>query len=882
MGVGVVLFLSWSPSGERPVGEGSVTATPTRAVSTLGSVSTSSTTLAPPDSVTSSVSGGGEPASGVAEAVGDSVLGSGELWCRDGTDRLCWLLGGGETDLGVGWAAFVDPVSGKVSSSAWVRAEGGDQYLFVACREGHVGSVGFVFADPLWDGSLSGSTATVVWRVDEGESHSAAWLAGPGDGYPLSRLADGPSPDRGYVYLVPSSVSGGWRVVRRFVQSLWGAERLAIRAMTPTGHSETAVFDLGGFSATPLSEWENLEACVVTASPEALLDEGAAGTTSTAVSSPTTPATTAAPVTTTTSPTTTRVTVRSAVGVTAGSSYSCVIWADRTLACWGANDDGQTEPPEGEFTALAAGYRHSCGLRPDGTAMCWGANDDGQTEPPGGEFTALAAGYRHSCGLRPDGTIVCWGDDRFGQAGAHGGEFTALAAGGWNSCAVRTDQSVTCWGETFTGAANPPQGEFTAVASGENHSCGIRTDRTVSCWGNNDTRQTDVPDGEFSSVSAGGGTDDEGNFWGRSCGLRVDGTLTCWGSGRGDAPSGRFASVSVGSSHSCGIRTDGSLTCWGGNFDGQSDAPASGFMAVDAGGGTCAIRLDRTVVCWGSNYVWGDEPAGSFVVVAAGGGSGGAHGCGISPQERLVCWGHNLDGQAQPPDGQFETVDAGVDHSCGLRTDRTVVCWGSNVFGQSQPPAGQFTDITAGSWHSCGLRADRTVACWGHNRNRALAPRQLSGSDRVPEDWDHNCLAGIDYGIGHALICWGDNQFGQAHSPQGDFVQVAAGGWHTCGLRSDRSVTCWGDNASGQSQPPDGEFTSIAIGGWHTCGLRTDQTVACWGADGWGQAQPPAGQFEAITAGDGHSCGLRTDGSIICWGRDSFNTVTINTTTSNQ
>ena len=618
--------------------------------------------------------------------------------------------------------------------------------------------------------------------------------------------------------------------------------------------------------------------------PEALLDTAAPMDTATARSTPTTRVTTTVAGTATTQPatTTTQARVRAAVGVAAGSGHSCAIWTDRTVTCWGGNEYGQADPPAGEFTALAAGDSHSCGLRSDRRIVCWGGNEYGQADPPAGEFTALAAGDSHSCGLRSDGRIICWGDNRFGQADPHGGEFTAVAAGGGHACGLRTDRSVSCWGENFTGAAEPPRGEFVAVASGGTHACAIRTDHTVTCWGNNDTRQTDVPDGEFTAISVGGGIDEEANLWGRSCGLRSNGALTCWGSGRAGVPSGGFLSVAVGSSHSCGVRTDGSITCWGSNFEAQSEVPAGGFAAVDAGGGTCAIRLDQTVVCWGSNAVWGDDPSGAFVAVATGGGSGGSHGCGISPTGGLICWGHNLDGQAQPPDGQFEAVDSGVDHTCGLRTDGTIICWGSNVFGQSQPPAGQFTDVTAGSWHSCGLSADRTVVCWGHNRDQVQAPRQLTYSDQVPQDWDHSCTTGIDYGIGIALICWGDNQFGQTHSPQDEFLQVTAGGWHTCGLRPDRSVTCWGDNASGQSEPPNGQFVHVAAGGWHTCGLQTDHRIVCWGANGWGQTQPPDGQFDAVTVGDGHSCGLRTDRTIICWGRDSFTTAPASITASNR
>ena len=60
--------------------------------------------------------------------------------------------------------------------------------------------------------------------------------------------------------------------------------------------------------------------------------------------------------------------------------------------------------------------------------------------------------------------------------------------------------------------------------------------------------------------------------------------------------------------------------------------------------------------------------------------------------------------------------------------------------------------------------------------------------------------------------------------------------------------------------------------GWrHSCGLRTDGTITCWGwNEDSGQATAPAGQFSAVSAGRRHSCGLRTDGTITCWGRNLY------------
>jgi hypothetical protein len=53
------------------------------------------------------------------------------------------------------------------------------------------------------------------------------------------------------------------------------------------------------------------------------------------------------------------------------------------------------------------------------------------------------------------------------------------------------------------------------------------------------------------------------------------------------------------------------------------------------------------------------------------------------------------------------------------------------------------------------------------------------------------------------LACWGGNGYGQATPPSGEFLEVAAGGYFTCGLRTDGRVRCWGDRSLAATTPPD-------------------------------------------------------------------------------
>ena len=100
----------------------------------------------------------------------------------------------------------------------------------------------------------------------------------------------------------------------------------------------------------------------------------------------------------------------------------------------------------------------------------------------------------------------------------------------------------------------------------------------------------------------------------------------------------------------------------------------------------------------------------------------------------------------------------------------------------------------------------------------------------------------------------------------GRLKAVTAGWGHTCGLRTDNTITCWGSNAAGQADAPTGTFKAVTAGTSHTCGLRTDNTITCWGDNYYGQADAPTGTFKAVTAGSDHTCGLHTDNTITCWG----------------
>jgi alpha-tubulin suppressor-like RCC1 family protein len=126
--------------------------------------------------------------------------------------------------------------------------------------------------------------------------------------------------------------------------------------------------------------------------------------------------------------------------------------------------------------------------------------------------------------------------------------------------------------------------------------------------------------------------------------------------------------------------------------------------------------------------------------------------------------------------------------------------------------------------------------------------------------------------------------------------QIAAGTWHTVGLKSDGTVVAAGDNhfgecdvggwmeiivvAAGRSNGgccEVGNWTGInqtATGHYHTVGLRSDGTVVAVGPSHWSLSY--YGQCEVgcwtdiiqVAAGGYHTVGLKDDGTVVAVGRN--------------
>ncbi len=178
-----------------------------------------------------------------------------------------------------------------------------------------------------------------------------------------------------------------------------------------------------------------------------------------------------------------------------------------------------------------------------------------------------------------------------------------------------------------------------------------------------------------------------------------------------------------------------------------------------------------------------------------------------------------------------------------------------------------FSQISAGAEYTCAIVADSgEVVCWGNNNDGQATP-PAGSITQLTTGSNHACGIQAD----GTAECWGEDiSDGRTNPPSGTFQQVTAGGSHSCGLGNDGSVECWGDDQYGQlTDTPVSTFTQIQAGYWHTCALKADTTIECWGYNGDGRASPSVESgFIQVSAAEAHSCGLKNNGAIECWGSD--------------
>lgn len=363
------------------------------------------------------------------------------------------------------------------------------------------------------------------------------------------------------------------------------------------------------------------------------------------------------------------------------------------------------------------------------------------------------------------------------------------------------------------------------------------------------------------------------------------------------APAGSigFIGVATGEDYTCGLVTDGRIFCWGGNAYGQlgdgttasSPVPVQvasnkTFVSVAAGYyGTCALASDGAAYCWGIN-VTGRVGDGTTTDRTSPVAVSGSH--------------------------TFRSLAAGFRFECGLATDQTTYCWGENRFGGAGPGQPDYVltpqavttglaSISTGTYHACGL-ADGSAECWGDNTLGAFGNDTLVNVPSPPV-------------FAPPVVAFTSISL----------TSLSAGGYYSCGVRTDGVAVCSGTNKSGQlgngtttgTKTPTAvsgslTFTVVKAGsgdtfGLHTCGITVNHAGYCWGSNSDGQLgatstetcaylDPPGDNgtlgpwpcstrplliagglswlalspYDGEGGGFSHTCGVTTDHRLYCWG----------------
>lgn len=445
-------------------------------------------------------------------------------------------------------------------------------------------------------------------------------------------------------------------------------------------------------------------------------------------------------------------TITSLAASSSGSSYGGAVTFRAEVEALGAGAaggtivlrDGSTELRRAGLALrpiaqpFAVGADHACAVVASGGVACWGANGSGRLG---------------------DGTTV----DRPSPVAVVGlGDVVAIGLGAEHGCALTRVGAVACWGRNPDGRLGdgttidrptpvPVVGltsGVVAIAAGGAHSCALTAAGAVKCWGSNDN------------------------------GRLGDGTVT-----HSPVPvtvsglDGGVAAIAVGGAHGCALTAAGAVKCWGYGWSGQlgngsSDDAPEPVEAVGLGEGVAAIA------------------------------AGAEHGCALTREGGVACWGRNGRGQLgdgttvtrRIPTGVVGAADGiaaialGVDHGCALPRAGGVRCWGDDSAGQlGSGTTGAVTTpivlgglpaeaaaIGGGRSHGCALVVDGRVICRGGNERGQLGggtleprsgPVSVVGLDPRLRSWAAATLTDLAAG-NHTVVAdyGGDGRHGGSPS----------------------------------------------------------------------------------------------------------------------
>jgi alpha-tubulin suppressor-like RCC1 family protein len=392
------------------------------------------------------------------------------------------------------------------------------------------------------------------------------------------------------------------------------------------------------------------------------------------------------------------VTVIKPLQMALGTSFTCALFNEGSVKCWGANGSGQLGLGDidargdsanemgpgllpyvdfgGEADQIAAGASHVCVRLTNGSMKCWGANGSGQlglndttnrgispdqmgTNLPtinlgtGRTAKAIYAGYSQTCAILDNDTLKCWG------LGAYG----ALGSGSVNNIG-HTANSMETLEPVNVGTGRTVKS--VAIAAGS--TCAILDDNTLKCWGRNDYGQLGIGNMNHIGDAAGEMGDN----------LAVT-----------DLGSPLFpTAITPGQFFFCALLDNAQAKCWGLGTNGalgNNGTANIGDAPAETGSGIPFVRLSDL-----------NAPLTNITKITGG----RRFACAYLSTNAVRCWGHNQNGQ----------VGAGV-NTRDFSTAQAPIAFGPGV-----TPA----EAILGYTHACALTTVDRIKCWGAGTSGAL------------------------------------------------------------------------------------------------------------------------------------------------------------------
>lgn len=189
--------------------------------------------------------------------------------------------------------------------------------------------------------------------------------------------------------------------------------------------------------------------------------------------------------------------------------------------------------------------------------------------------------------------------------------------------------------------------------------------------------------------------------------------------------------------------------------------------------------------------------------------TGNTHGCAITLNKEVYCWGGNYNGQL------------GIGEDGFMNTYKEPVGYASKVVtGKQNAKSGYLSnvvDLSLGQNHSCALTADGDIYCWGDNTALELGATHEEDRMHRPE----KIMSMDDYDISEYL--WMIPYPVKVPAPEGvKFSSITQSGyWAHCALSTPETTDeeghnlwCWGDDIRGLISGNNKQYAQEIIDNW--------------------------------------------------------------------